>query len=297
VDPAYRQHFIRAGALACQARAYGASLIVPGASYNAVIAKILEKIDALGGRPAFPPQLALNHVAAHYLPQPDEDIRLTDQLVKLDIGVSYRGAIGDCAITVDLSGKHQILIDAAEAALLAAERRIEVGLPVREIGALIERTLASYDVSPIRNLSGHGLGRYKIHTSPIIPNCADHSRAIIQPGMTFAIEPFATNGRGRVVESGAPAIFSQIRFFSSRSTPLLAAIHDYHGLPFSLHDLLHTGLSLLDIKRQLASLIKTGFLAAYAPLVEESQGMVAQAENSLLVDADGRVLITTRQLP
>src|SRR5689334_20618024 len=115
----YRQNFIKAGAFAREVRAFGKSLIQKGASYNEVLQKVNEKIVALGAKPAFPPQIALNHVAAHYLPMPDEDVIFSDEVVKLDVGVAFEGAIGDCAVTVDLSGKFQPLIDAAEAALLA----------------------------------------------------------------------------------------------------------------------------------------------------------------------------------
>ena len=75
----YKQNFIKAGALAKEIRSYGKSLIVNGASYMDVIVKIKQRIISLGARPAFPPQLALNAVAAHFLPQPGEDIIFSDQ--------------------------------------------------------------------------------------------------------------------------------------------------------------------------------------------------------------------------
>ena len=140
----YKQNFLRAGALAKEVRSFGKSLIKKGASYIDAIAKIKLKISELGAYPAFPPQIALNDVAAHFLPQPGEDIIFSDQIIKLDIGVCYEGAIGDCAVTIDLSGKYQGLIDAAEAALLNAEQSIKVGLPIREIGKIIDATISSY---------------------------------------------------------------------------------------------------------------------------------------------------------
>ena len=122
----YKQNFIQAGALAKEVRAFGKSLIQKGSSYQEVISKIMQKIGELGARPAFPPQIALNHVAAHFLPIPGEDVIFSDQIVKLDVGVCYNGAIGDCAVTVDLSGKYQALVDAAEAALLNAEKSLKM---------------------------------------------------------------------------------------------------------------------------------------------------------------------------
>ncbi|WP_068469768.1 type II methionyl aminopeptidase [Candidatus Protochlamydia phocaeensis] len=297
MNKTYKEEFIRAGRIAKDVRAFGKGLIKPGASYNAVIAQINQKIAELGARPAFPPQIALNEVAAHYLPQPDEDIIFSDQIVKLDVGISYNGAIGDCAVTVDLSGRHQVLLDAAEEALAAAEKIVKVGLPVREIGKVIEDVAASHGLSPIFNLSGHGLARYKVHTSPIIPNYDNQSTAVIKPGMTFAIEPFMTNGKGLIYEAGEPAIFS---FASAKAVQsdiakaLLIKIKSFHGLPFAIHDLLDKDLTLAQIRKGLRELLKVGAIEGYAALIEEENGMVAQAENSVLVDEKGAVFITTR---
>lgn len=293
----YKQNFIQAGKLAKEVRSYGKSLIQRGASYLTVMEKIRRKIFELGARPAFPPQLALNDVAAHFLPMPDEDILFSDQIIKLDVGVCYEGAIGDCAVTVDLSGKYQKLIDAAEAALLNAEKNIRVGLPVREIGRIIDETITSFGFTPVKNLSGHGLGEYKIHTSPIIPNYDDHSKAVIREGMTFAIEPFATNGKGLIYEGGIPAIFglgSSRPLHTELSRALLGVIRTFSGLPFAIHDLISPEWPLERVKSGLEELIKAGVVVGYAPLIEQGRGMVAQAENSVLVDEKGNVLITTR---
>lgn len=293
----YKQNFIQAGALAKQVRAYGKSLIQKGASYLDVMAKINRKIVDFDARPAFPPQLALNDVAAHFLPLPGEDIIFSDQIIKLDIGVCYNGAIGDCAVTIDLSGKYQALIDAAEAALLKAEQNLRVGQPVREIGKIIEETISSYGFKPIKNLSGHGLGEYKIHMPPLIPNYEDRSQAIIKPGMTFAIEPFATDGAGFIYESGTPTIFGLAGsrpLQSNLARALLATIRMFSGLPFAIHDLISNEWPLSEVKAGLDELMKAGVVVGYAPLIEQEHGMVAQAENSVLIDEQGKIWITTR---
>lgn len=293
----YKKNFIYAGELAREVRAYGKSLIQKGASYTDCITKIHEKIIALKAFPAFPPQIALNDIAAHFLPQPGEDIIFSDQIIKLDIGVCYEGAIGDCAVTVDLSGKHQRLIDAVETALLKAEQSIRVGQPIREIGKIIEDTISSYGFTPVRNLSGHGLGEYKIHMPPTIPNYDDHSKGVLKPGMTFAIEPFATNGKGLIYEEGIPAIFVLAAARPLRSQlarDLLAKIRTFQGLPFSVNNLMDERWPLAEVMKGLDELLALGVLHSYGPLVEEAHGMVAQAENSVLIDDKGEVFITTR---
>ncbi len=293
----YKQNFIRAGAIAKQVRAFGKSLIKPGVSYNEIIAQIQKKIIELGAHAAFPPQIALDAVAAHFLPQPGYDIVFSKEVVKLDIGVCVNGAIGDCAVTVDLSGEHQALIDAVEAALLNAEQIIKVGLPIREIGKVIAKTISSYGLKPVKNLSGHGLGYYQVHRPPTIPNYDDNSNAVIQPGMTFAIEPFATNGRGLIYEGQNPTIYSFVADRPVRSDlarRVLSTIKTFHGLPFAIHDLLSNGLNLAEVKVGLTELHIAGVILGYPPLIDEGSGLVAQAENSVLVDPKGNVLITTR---
>lgn len=293
----YKQQFLKAGSIAKEVRAFGKSLIKPGASYNAVLSQIRQRIADLGAIPAFPPQIAPNQVAAHYLPQPGEDLIFSTEVLKLDVGVCYQGAIGDCAVTIDLSGKNQALIDAAEEALLAAEKILTIGLPIREIGKIIEKTICLRGFQPIRNLSGHGLGPYQIHTDPSIPNYDDKSKGLITPGMTFAIEPFATTGKGLIYESGIPAIFSFVKEkqgLSAIAQSLLTQIKTFQGLPFSTHDLFSEKMPLTTLLQGLKELLRRQIIEGYGPLIEEKQGLVAQAENSILVDLDGSIFVSTR---
>jgi methionyl aminopeptidase len=297
MDLQYKKDFIKAGAIAKEVRAFGKSLIAKGASYNAVIGQIREKIAELGAKPAFPPQIALDAVAAHFLPQPTEDILFSHELVKLDVGICVNGAIGDCAATVDLSGKHQKIIDAAEAALLAAEKIVKVGLHVSEIGQAIENAITSFGLKPIRNLTGHGLGKNKVHTAPHIPNYNDKSKATLKPGMTFAIEPFATDGAGWIFDAGNATIFS----LANRKKNYTGFVEDiyqiavgFEGLPFCMHDLITPKTPLELVKKTLKVLLRDEVFIDYAPLVDEGGGFVAQAENSVLIDEDGEVFITTR---
>lgn len=295
MDHSYIQNFIKAGALAAEARAYGMSLLKPGASCLEIIRKIQEKIQSLGAKPAFPPQLSLNEVAAHFFPT--EDILLGPDLVKLDVGVCYQGAIGDCAETLDLSGRHQLLVDATKQALQKAEDILEVGLPVSSIGKILSETLLAKGFQPIRNLSGHGLGPYQIHTDPIIPNYDDKSPVRLRKEMSFAIEPFGTTGSGWVVATHTPTLFSARKhklIAKPSMEKILLAIARFQGLPFSLHDIAKETLSLQTAQIALQKLTALGILDSYPALIEKTNGMVAQAENSILIDKQGKVHITTR---
>ncbi len=293
----YKQDFIRAGAIAKEVRAFGKELIKKNASYNEIVACIHHRITELGAQAAFPPQIALNEVAAHYIPEMGKDIILKDDLVKLDIGVCYNGSIGDCAVTVDLSGKYQKLIESAEAALLAAEKSLHIGQEISEIGAIIEATITSYGFKPIKNLAGHGLGYYKVHLPPSIPNYKDKSKGVLTKGMTFAIEPFATTGKGMIYEEGEPEIFSFLAnrpVTSQLALSLLEKIKLFQGLPFARYNLVSNTLSLNDVNKGLRELMAAGVIIGYGPLIEEECGFVAQAENSVLIDDSGAIMITTR---
>lgn len=292
----YKENFIQAGAMAKHIRLFGKSLIQKGASYNEVIANIQKEIKKLGAIAAFPPQIALNEMAAHFLPHPSEDIELNDQVVKLDIGVSFEGAIGDTAVTVDLSGKHESLVKASEMALQNAIAAVKVGIKVSQIGKIIEDTIHSWGYNAVRNLCGHGLGLYKVHMPPNIPNYDDRSNAIIKAGMTFAIEPFATTGSGFIYEVGPCMLFSFAanRMIKDKNASLvMERIKTLKGLPFSMHDLLDLSLEIGQVATALDYLLKNGAIYGYGPLIEEKNGMVAQSEHSLLVDDDGQVIVST----
>jgi methionyl aminopeptidase len=132
---------------------------------------------------------------------------------------------------------------------------------------------------------------------PSIPNYDDRSKGEVVPGMTFAIEPFATNGKGSIYEGGNPAIFSFVAErpnLSEFAASLLKKIRTFQDLPFAIHDLIGVGFPLMAVELGLAELLKAAAIVGYAPLIEEAHGMVAQAENSVLIDNRGHVIITTR---
>jgi methionyl aminopeptidase len=182
-------------------------------------------------------------------------------------------------------------------ALENACNSIKVGMKVCEIGKIIDTTIKSYGLHPVRNLAGHGLGIYKVHMPPTIPNYDDRSTAIIKPGMTFAIEPFATDGEGYIYEVDPARIYAFTANKNAKSVEaknLLIKIKALKGLPFSLHEILDENFTLELTIKGIDELMKIGAIDGYGPLIEETGGMVAQFEHSVLVDDEGNVIITTR---
>lgn len=297
MDPDILDAYRRAGHLAAQALEYGASLIKPGARIRDVLDKVESFITEHGGGIAFPAQVSINDVAAHFCPTlEDEETFKEGDLVKLDVGVHINGYVGDTARTVDLSsdGKHAALIEASVAARDAALKAARAGITPYELGEIIKREITRRGFHPIKNLTGHGLAQYQVHTAPSIPNIAAGSKEPLSAGTIIAIEPFATTGRGVVYASDHPTLFSLQRKKGVRSPiarQLLKKIATYHGLPFTTR-WLEREFGVGKTKLGLLQLQQAGILHEYPPLTEEEKGLVSQSEHTLLILPDGCEVLT-----
>jgi methionyl aminopeptidase len=285
----------KTGKIAAQVLEYGKGLIKKDASMVEVLDKIEEKIIDLGAKPAFPAQISCNHLAAHYCPDDEDKTIFSDQIACLDVGVHVDGFIGDTAATVDLSGKYSDLVKAAEESLENAVKIIKVGVTLGEIGKAIQNTIQKYGFSPVRNLSGHGLGKYEIHTKPNIPNFDNGDNTQIGKGTVFAIEPFASTGAGIVQDSGIATIFElsnkkPVRNMITRQ--VLKEIESYDNLPFTTRWL--TRKFGAKAKFALREMEQLGMLHAHHPLADKDKGMISQAEHSILIDDEGTVVILTQ---
>jgi len=287
----------KAGKIAGEALEYGRSLIIKGASYLEVTEKVEAKIRELGGEPAFPAQMSLNEVAAHFTVDPEQDINLDGHLVCLDVGVHVDGCIGDTACTVDLSGNHAQLVEASREALNNAIKAIESGeRKLGKIGGIIDETIQGYGFRPIKNLSGHGLGEYDVHTTPSIPNYDTGDEDELENDSIFAIEPFATDGSGIVYEVESSNIFSQVSnnpVRSAISREILREIVKYEGLPFTTRWLAKK-FPLFKVNFALKEMLKAGTIRSYPALPDKNKGLVSQAEHTLYIDKDGKVEVLTR---
>ena len=290
------QNFVEAGRISAEALEYGKSLVKKGNSLLEATELIEKKIFELGGKPAFPVQISCNEIAAHFCAEEEDNTIFKDQVVCLDLGVHVNGAIGDNAYTIDLSGKYSDLVKAAQKALEEALKIVNVGTELRAIGKVINDTIAGYGYSPVKNLSGHGLDLYEIHTKPTVPNFDDGNKFVLKKGMTFAIEPFSTDGSGFVHEQGLPSVFMLENKKPVRSPitrEVLKEIESYEGLPFAKRWLTRKfGAKANFALREMSQL---GMLHEFPPLVEISKGMVAQAEHSILIDDKGEIIVLTKR--
>ncbi|PIN80459.1 type II methionyl aminopeptidase [Candidatus Woesearchaeota archaeon CG10_big_fil_rev_8_21_14_0_10_32_9] len=276
--------FVLAGRIACDALDFGEKLIKPGQSMILILDQIEEFIKSQGAELAFPPQISLNNVAAHFCPDQEDVLLKEGDVVKLDVGTSINGYIADTARTIDL-GNNTELVNASKDALAQALKLIRPGVQIGELGKTIQETIMSHGFSPIRNLSGHGVGRYRIHGAPTIPNVETGDITELKENQTIAIEPFATTGAGIVYESGVSTIFT-LRYEKPVRSPMarqvLQEIKKYNGLPFASRWLTKKfGVAKTSIA--LRELSQLGMLDAHPPLLDKAQGLVSQAEHSVIV--------------
>lgn len=267
------------------------ALIEPGTTHLEVAESAEERIVELGGKPAFPVNISIDHEASHATPEGDDDTTFgEDDMVNLDIGVHVDGHIADAAVTVDFSGNDE-LVEAAEQGLDAALSEVAAGVEVGVVGQAIEDVVDGYGFSPILNLSGHGLGHYDAHTGPSIPNRGVDRSVELKAGQVIAIEPFATDGTGKVGEGAHEQIFELQEERSVRDRGARQAMEqittEFDGLPFA-ERWLDTPRPSMALRRLKADDAITGY-----PVLQESDGtLVSQAEHTLIVTENGYELMT-----
>lgn len=295
MKPDEKEKLLRAGEIAAEVAKYARTIIKRDVLLFDIAEKIEGKIRELGGEPAFPVNLSINSIAAHYSPYPDDET-LAHGLLKVDLGVHVDGYISDMAFSMDLDNNKENLklIEAAEMSLREVAKIMKKGVMTNDIGKEVLRSMISYECNPIVNLSGHEVDRYDLHAGVTIPNHPDSSKNELGNGV-YAVEPFATKGDGRVRDGSPSGIYllsdnKNVRSPIAREV-LTYVIEEYGSLPFCSRWIVKKfgtrallGLSQLEAN---------GNLHHFANLVEASGANVAQAEHTFLIDGD-EVVVTTR---
>jgi methionyl aminopeptidase len=284
------QNYRRAGQILSLVLAEARPRVELGASLLDVANFVEDAIRSKGAKPAFPCNISLDRNAAHYTPSPLDTARFGENMVKLDVGVHVDGYIADAAITIDLSG-HDKLVEASHVALQAALEIIGPGTDTAQIGKVIEEAIAGYGYKPVYNLTGHGLSRYLAHDEPAVPNKAMEKGTVLKEGDVIAIEPFATNGSGRISEAQINEIYG---FSAMRPVRLPAArrllkeiSEEYKTLPFA-----RRWLQAERAEYALMQLLRAGCLHRYPVLWEVEGALVSQAEHTVIVLEKGCEVIT-----
>ncbi|MGQ9506724.1 MAG: type II methionyl aminopeptidase [Candidatus Bathycorpusculaceae bacterium] len=266
------------------------------------IIEICEKAENLirrkGGKPAFPCNVSINEIAAHYTSPPNDERKIPKKsIVKVDIGVHVDGYVTDTAVTLCFNPEYESLVETAEQALKTAIENIRPEISTSKLGAIIEKTIKNRGFKPISNLTGHQVGRYLVHAGTSIPNVSQLSFSKIKLNEVYAIEPFVTlpNAVGQVKDGEEVTIF---RFLKSRSLKnphakkLLKHVEkNFRTLPFAERWLKNV-VPQAHYQEAFKELLTSKSIMGYPVFVEASRKPVAQAEHTVLIVKDGCVILT-----
>jgi methionyl aminopeptidase len=290
--------YLKAGKIASEQREKTRRKDHVGSTLLTICESIEREIKEKGGMPAFPVNVSLNDVAAHYTAEPnDETIVREDDVLKIDIGVHIEGYIADTAVTISNDPNQGSLIKTAENALNEAVRIIKVNTKASEIGKLIENSILKTGFRPIQNLSGHTLAQYTIHAGKSIPNISTIGSSFsLSSNQAYAIEPFVTmkDGEGVVFEGNIRNIFAIISRKPAKDeivNEFLSFLWNrFRTLPFALRWILDR-YEEGQARQMLDVLIKKKNVHAYPILIEGKNKLVAQAEHTIvLLDGSSSVI-------
>ena len=193
----------RAGRIVAETLAVLHEMVRPGLKTRELDAAAIRQIRKMGGKSVFKGYrgypasvcVSINNEIVHGIPG-DRVINEGD-LVKMDLGASVEGYIGDAAITVGagtISPEAQGLVETTSQALQEAIKTVRNGAHLGDIGAAIESYAKSRGYSVVREYVGHGVGRF-LHEDPSVPNYGTPGTGTpLKPGMTLAIEPMVNIG-------------------------------------------------------------------------------------------------------
>jgi len=181
-----------------------AAFIKPGLTTRQVDEFAAKRIKQHGAKSAFLGYrnypchtcLSVNEEVVHGLAS-DRELHFSD-IVSVDVGVFYKGFVGDTARTVVVGGcgvAAQRLMDVTEHSLYEGIAAAVPGNRVTDISRAIQTYVEANGFSVVREFVGHGVGR-SMHEEPQVPNFVDpKSNQKLRPGMTLAIEPMVNAGR------------------------------------------------------------------------------------------------------
>ncbi len=289
MDPEVKEKYKLAGSIGKKALEYGKSLVEPDALLYDIATGIEKHIMELGGKPSFPVNLSINNEAAHYTPFKGDKKKLrTGDVVKLDVGAQVDGYLSDNAATVEVGekGEYSTLIDATREALNAAIRKLRPMIQVRQIGQEIEKTISRYGYKPVRNLGGHGINRYDLHSEIFIPNYDDGNSKTLHNDQVIAIEPFASTGIG-MIHNGPGGNIYILSGTKIREDEIL--YKNFNTVPFAQRWVADI---MPNPDEYLKKMMKSREVSQFAVLKEHKGSMISQAEHTIMILSD-EIIVTT----
>jgi methionyl aminopeptidase len=282
------EYYQQAGRIASIVREKTRNKYHVGDTLFQICESIEDDIIMKGGSPAFPVNVSLNDIAAHYTAEPNDQITVKDgDVLKIDIGVQIHGYIADTAVTVCYNPKYEAMVKTAELALTEAVKVAKPNTKASDIGKIIENTVSKQGFRPIQNLSGHSLEQYTIHAGKSIPNIWTIGSFSLVSNQAYAIEPFVTtkDAHGIVYEGKTRNIFGIVSRKPTKDKEadefLEYVWNTFKTLPFALRWMTKK-YEEKKARQLIEQLIRKRNVHAYPVLIEGNRKIVAQAEHTLI---------------
>ncbi|MEA1924594.1 MAG: M24 family metallopeptidase, partial [Candidatus Altiarchaeota archaeon] len=156
-------------------------------------------------------------------------------------------------------------------------------------GAAVQKIMVDAGFKPIENLTGHEIKKYELHAGLSVPNIRVPYDWRIKEGMVLAIEPFATDGVGRVAESQHAEIYSLLEEKPVRMREARILLKELSGrrkLPFAKRWFTEK-INPMRLELVLRKLVSSGVLKEHPVLHEKGKGVVSQFEHTMIVSSGG----------
>ncbi|XP_037960689.1 methionine aminopeptidase 2B [Teleopsis dalmanni] len=287
-----------------QTRQYMQKFIKPGMTMIEICeelentARRLINENGLEAGLAFPTGCSLNHCAAHYTPNAGDTTVLDyDDVCKIDFGTHIKGRIIDCAFTLTFNNKYDKLLEAVREATNTGIKEAGIDVRLCDIGAAIQEVMESYEleldgktypIKSIRNLNGHSISPYRIHSGKTVPIVKGGESTRMEENEFYAIETFGSTGRGLVHDDmdcshymkNFDAPYVPLRLQSSKQ--LLGTINKHFGtLAFCKRWLDRAGATKYQMA--LKDLCDKNIVTAYPPLCDIKGCYTAQYEHTIML--------------
>jgi len=195
-----------AGRIVARVHAALREAIQPGVStweLDQLAAETISKYNAVScflGYRGFPAHIctSINEELVHGIPRKDRILKAGD-IISIDVGVRYRGFIGDSAWTYavgEVSPEAQALMRVTEESLYQGIAQAQPGRRIVDISRAVQRYVEAHGFHVVREYTGHGVGR-QMHEAPQVLNYESQDpdgQLILEPGLVIAIEPMVQIG-------------------------------------------------------------------------------------------------------
>ncbi len=268
-----------------------------GATFLELAKEVEQMVQEANASLAFPVNIQPNN-EVHYSPLPN-DTRFINEgdIVKVDIGIHIDGYIADGAFTVSFNKDYDDMVTFTDSILTKTLTGLKPGMKVSEIGKRLDEHMKGSKYKIIRNLMGHQLKQWDLHSTKSVPVYEDKNNPnTMEPGDAFAIEIFITDGNGLIKSSPKSFIYSVKQPLKAVRDPKVRKLcqeilEKRKSFPFTERYVVeHLGYSKIDF----FNLKRSGNIHSYPLLLEKKGSKVAQSEHVIFID-EKEIILTTKQ--